>query len=161
MRAAGTPIFFRELRLLLLRVGQELVQRRIEEANRCRVALERPEDAREVVALVREQLGQRGFPRVDRLGEDHLAHRVDAVTLEEHVLRPREADAHGSERDGVGLACSGVSALVPLHAHARGLRAPRHELLEAPELLRLPRRRIAVDQAGDDLRRRRLHLPHW
>jgi hypothetical protein len=43
--------------------------------------------------------------------------------------------------------------------HARRLIAPLHQLLEALELLGLLRRLVAVDQAGDDLRRRGLDLP--
>jgi DNA-binding MarR family transcriptional regulator len=101
----------RQLGLLLRRVRQELVQRRVEEADRRRIALQRAEDAGEVLALIRQQLGQRAFPLLERLGEDHLAHRVDAVALEEHVLGAAEADADGAERDRV-LVCSGVSALV-------------------------------------------------
>ncbi len=145
----------RQVRLLFRRVRQELVQRRIEEADRRRVALERPEDAGEVVALVRQQLGQRRLPVLERLGEDHLAHRVDAVALEEHVLGAAQADADGAERDRVLRLLRRVG--VGAHRHARRLIAPLHQLLEVPELLRLPRRLVAVDEAGHDLRRRRLH----
>jgi hypothetical protein len=44
-----------------LRVRQELVQRRVEETDRRREALQRLEDAEEVVALIRQQLRERGF----------------------------------------------------------------------------------------------------
>src|SRR5205085_9341402 len=57
-----------EFRLLFLGVRQEFVERRIEEANRRRVALERAEDTGEVRALVREKLRERGLPLLDRLG---------------------------------------------------------------------------------------------
>ena len=99
--STGTPSFFASSACCSLRVRQELVQRRIEEADRRRVALQRPEDAGEIVALIRQQLGERRLPRLERLGEDHLAHRVDAVALEEHVLGAAEADADGAERDRV------------------------------------------------------------
>ena len=96
------------------------------------------------------------FRVLERLGEDHLAHRVDAVAFEEHVLGAAEADADGAERDGVRglLRRVGVGA----DAHARRLRAPLHQLLEVLELLGLLRRLVAVDQAGDDFGRRRLDL---
>ncbi len=35
------------------------------------------------------------------VGEDHLAHGVDAVALEEHVFGAGEADAGGAEGEGV------------------------------------------------------------
>ncbi len=145
----------REVGLLLLGLRQELVQRRVEEPDGRRMALERAEDAGEILALVRQQLVQRRLPLVERLREDHFAHRVDAVALEEHVLRAAEADARRAERDRVlGLLRRvGVGA----HVHARRLVAPFHQLLEVPELLRLPGGLVVVDQPGDDLGRRGLH----
>src|SRR6267142_6437379 len=88
-----------EVGLLTLGLRQELVQRRIEETNRRRMALERTEDADEVLALIRQQLGERRFALLERLGEDHLAHGIDAVSLEEHVLGARQADALRAEGD--------------------------------------------------------------
>jgi hypothetical protein len=96
-------------------------------ADRDRAALaHRPEDAFEVLALQRQQLGE-GLAR-GRLavGEDHLAHRIDPLTTEEHVLGAAEADALGAEGDGLGD-WSGWSALVrifslrTLSAHFRSL----------------------------------------
>ena len=156
MRAAGTPIFFASSSCCSLRVRQELVQRRIEEADRRRVALQRAEDAGEVLALVRQQLGERRLPLLHGLGEDHLAHRVDAIALEEHVLGAGEADADGAERDGVRRLLRRVG--VGADAHARRVGAPLHQLLEVLELLGLLRRLVAVDQAGDNLRGRGLDL---
>ena len=99
--STGMPSFCARSACDFLRVREELVQRRIEETDRGREALQRLEDAEEVVALIRQQLGERGFAVVEVVGEDHLAHRVDAVALEEHVLGAGEADADGAERDGV------------------------------------------------------------
>ncbi len=110
----------------------------------------------EVLALIRQELGQRGLSLLDRLGEDHLAHRVDAIPFEEHVFGPREPDADRAERDGVRRLLGRVG--VGAHAHARRVRAPLHELLEVLELLRLLRGLVALDQAGHDLGRRGLHL---
>ena len=150
------PDLLRQLLLLLLGVRQELVQRRIEEADRRRVALERAEDAGEVLALVREQLGQRRLPLLQCLGEDHLAHRVDAVSLEEHVLGAGQADADRAERHRVLRLFRRVR--VGADAHTGRIGAPLHQLLEVAELLRLLGRFVAVDEARDDLRRRGLDL---
>ena len=80
---------------------QEFVQRRVEEADRGRQALQRLEDADEIVALIGQQFRQRLFAGLEVVGQDHLAHGVDAVALEEHVLGAAQADARGAERDGV------------------------------------------------------------
>ena len=52
--------------MLVLVVGQELVQRRIEQPDRHRQAVHRLEDALEVLALHRQQLGQRRSRRSAR-----------------------------------------------------------------------------------------------
>ena len=145
-----------QLLLLLRRVRQELVQRRIQEANRCRVSLERAEDSCEVVALVRQQLRQCRLPFVERLGKDHLAHRIDAVAFEEHVLGSRQADADRAKSNGVGRLFGRIR--IGPDRHPRGIRAPLHQLLKALELLGLLGRFVTVDQPGDDLRGRSLHL---
>jgi hypothetical protein len=80
--------------------GVEFVQRRVEEADGGRVAFEGLEDADEVFLLVRQQLGERGFAGLDVVGEDHLAHGVNAIALEEQVLDAGQPDALGAERDG-------------------------------------------------------------
>ena len=68
-----------------------------------RMVTGRPAMARKMptksVALQRQQLGQRGAPRLDRLGEDHLAHRLDLALAEEHVLGAAQPDALGAEGD--------------------------------------------------------------
>ena len=60
-------------------------------------AVHRLEDSFEVAALHRQQLGQRAPPSGLVARDDHLAHRVDAVALEEHVLGATEPDALGAE----------------------------------------------------------------
>ena len=142
----------RQLRLLFRRVRQELVQRRVEETNRRRKSLECAEDAGEVVALIRQQLGERGLPLLERFSKDHLAHRVDAIAFEEHVLGPAEADADGPECERVLRLLRRVG--VGAHDHAGRLVAPLHQLLEALELLGLLRRFVVVHERGHDFRRR-------
>ena len=131
---------------------QEFVERRIEETDRGREAFERLEDAGEILALVRQELRQRGFAVVDVVGQDHLAHGVDAVAFEEHVLGAGEADAGGAESEGV----LGLLRIVGVGAdlEARGFRAPVHELVEGLELLGLLRGLVAVEHARDDFARR-------
>ena len=59
----------------------------------------------EVVALHRQDLGQRLLPALGVAGQDHLLHGDDAVGLEEHVLGAAQADALGPEADrGAGVA---------------------------------------------------------
>ena len=76
----------RHLLHLGVRVGQELVQRRIEQADRHRQARHDGEELPEVLALDRQQLVERRAAAGLVVREDHLAHRHDAVALEEHVL---------------------------------------------------------------------------
>ena len=76
------------------------MQRRVERADRHRLALHRLEQAGEVVALERQQLRQRLLASSGRLGQDHLAHLGDVV--EEHVLGAAQADALGPEGDRLG-----------------------------------------------------------
>ena len=115
----------RHLRLLGGGVRHELVQRRIEGADRHRTLAHHAEDADEVVALHRQELGERLLAVGDGVREDHLAHRRDAVAAEEHVLRAAEADALRAELDGVGA----LVGLVGVGAHeqpALGI-GPRHQ----------------------------------
>ncbi len=102
-------------------VRQELVQRRVERAHRHGALAHHAEDAGEVVALHRQELGQRRLARRGVVGEDHLAHRHDALALEEHVLRAAEADALGAEGDRVAA----LVGLVGVRAHAHRARSCR------------------------------------
>ena len=90
-----------QLGLVLLVVRQELVQRRVEQADRDRQALHRLEDADEVFALVRQQLGERLLARLRR--------RVARIISRMSWMRSgsknmcsvrRQADAFGAEVRG-------------------------------------------------------------
>ena len=70
---------FRDLGDLLLAVRQEFVQRRIEQADGDRQPAHDLEQLDEIAALHRQQLGERRAPRLLVVGQDHLAHRADAV----------------------------------------------------------------------------------
>ena len=80
----------------LLVIGQELVQRRVEQAHRDRQAVHRLEDAVEVGFLLRAQLLERGVFVGVVVGEDHALHDREPVA-EEHVLGAAQADALGAE----------------------------------------------------------------
>ena len=147
----GDAELLAELGLLLRRVRQELVERRVEKTNRRRISVQRLEDAGEVVPLIRQQLGECRLPCLDGLGQNHLTHRVDTVALEEHVLGAAEADADGAERDGVLRLLRRVG--IRAHGHPRRLAAPLHELLETLEFFRLLRGGVVFDKTGDDFRR--------
>jgi len=138
-------------------VRQELVQWRIEEADGGRIALQGLEDAGEILLLVRQQLGERLFPVGHVIGEDHLAHGLDTVALEEHVLGAGQADARRAEGEGV-LVCSGVSALVRTWRRV----ALAHQSMSVLNIryvsLFFGSRRL-IDQHLDDLGRRGRNLP--
>ncbi len=106
-------------------------------------------DSGEVVALIGKQFRERLFPVLDIGREDHLAHRVDAIAFEEHVLGAGETDADGPKSEGV-LGLFGVVG-VAADIEARGLRAPVHKLVERLELLGFLRGFVPVQHAGDDL----------
>src|ERR1043166_4312984 len=99
--ADGYAQLFGEVLLLPFGMRQELVQRGIEETDGRRISLERAEDADEVLALIGQQLGKRSLPLLERFRKNHLAHGVDAIALEEHVLGARQADALRAKRNRI------------------------------------------------------------
>ena len=114
-------------------VGQELVQRRVDQPDRDRQPVHRLEDPAEVVALQRQQRRQRGLLTGLVLGDDEVLHEL-APLAEEHVLGPAQADALGAEPagprrvlGGVGVGAHPESAYVVgvLHHPVDGL----HEVL--------------------------------
>ena len=147
----GDAHLLRELSLRLRLMRHEFVERRIEETDRCRQTVEGLEDAGEVFALIRQQLGECGFPVSQVVGENHLTNGVDAVSFEEHVLRAGQADALRTERDGV-FGLLGIVGVGP-NLHAGGFRAPVHQLLETLEFLRRSGRIVTMQHAGDDFGR--------
>ena len=83
----------REQLRLFATVRQELVQRRIEQPDVDREPVHGLENRLEVGALHREQLGERAPPSTFIARDDHLAHGVNAVAFEEHVLGAAQPDA--------------------------------------------------------------------
>ena len=120
------------------------------------IAVQRLEDAQEVLALVRQQLRERFLARVHVVGQDHLAHGVDAVAFEEHVLGAGEADADRAE--GHGLAGLLGIVRVRAHVHAGSLSAPLHQLGEVLVGTALEGLGVALDQGLHHFRRSGLDL---
>ncbi len=119
------------------------MQRRVEQADRDRQAVHDLEQLLEVRALGGEQLGERGAAALLVIGQDHLAHRADAVALEEHMLGARQADALGAEI----LGGTGVQRGFRIGAHFQAAHAvgPAHQRAELAGELRLKRRHRAGD----------------
>ena len=105
-------------------MGNELVQRGVQKAHRHGVAVHGLEQPLKVAALDRQQLGQRHAASGFVVGEDHLADGLDAVALEEHVLRAAESDAFGAEGEclcgvfrGVGVGADLQHRIFPGEVH--------------------------------------------
>src|SRR5213076_3500828 len=80
----------RDLGNLGLAVRQELVKRRVEQADRYRCSGELTEDAFKVAFLERQKLIERLAPAGFVARENHLPHAEDAFLGEEHVLGATE-----------------------------------------------------------------------
>ena len=77
--------------------GDELVERRIQEADGDGSALKSLIKSLEVALLHGQELGESFLSLLDGVGDDHLTHRHDPVGLEEHMLGAAEADAFRAE----------------------------------------------------------------
>ena len=139
-----------------LGLRQELVQRRIEEADRDRHSVQLAEDAFEVVLLIRQQLIERVPPPFLVAREDHLAHAEDAFLLKEHVLGAAQADARRAEqpRHARVLRRVGVRA----HAHRADRVRPLQQAIEIAEDFGLLRLHRLLDEDLDHFGRPRRKL---
>ena len=156
---------------LLLEVGQELVERRVDEADDDRQAAHGRQDALEVALLEDLQLGHGGVERGQRLAlvgrerlaggdlglgagghvghEDRATHDLQPLALAEHVLGAAEADALGAVAAGL----CGLLGLVGVgpDLHAADLVRPAQDLLELGLVLEAGldgRQRADEDLAG-------------
>ena len=107
------------------------------------------------LALHRQQLGERRAARRLVVGEDHLAHRADAVLVEEHVLGAAQPDALGAElHRGARV---GRRVGVGAHPQLARLVGPAHQRGELAGQRRLDHRHLAGQHLagravdGDDL----------
>ena len=150
MTSGETPSSLGHLCLALVVVRQELVQRRVERADRHRLALHRLEQALEIVPLERQQLGQRLAcgPRPSRPGSSRASARCGRRTCARcgtgRCLRRRTR--------WPASAWSGLSALVRILQLADRV-GPVHQLGELLIDLRLLRLQRLVDQHLHDLAR--------
>ena len=148
---------------VFVRMRQELVERRIEQPHRDGQPVHRAEDPLEVPALHRQQLRERDLARRRIRREDHLAHGQDPPRLEEHVLRPAEADALGAEAPGdlgvlrrVGVGPDRSLRTLSVHSISsrEGPAELRHDRRRATEH-DLPRRAVDRDASRPRARRAR------
>ena len=113
----------------VLRVGRdELVEGRIEQTDGDRAALHGLVDGLKVSLLDRLELGQRLFALLRGLGDDHLAHGLDAVSLKEHMLGTAQADALGAEGGSLLGVVRGVGVGADLQLAE--LVGPAHQTVE-------------------------------
>jgi len=99
----------------------------------------------EIRTLQRQELCQSSTARYLVFCKDHLAHRVDAVTFEEHVLGAAKTDTFRPERAGRARILRGVGIGADLHP-ARPV-GPGHQLSEVTGEFRL----LHGDAALEDL----------
>ncbi len=143
----------------LLVLGEELVQRRIEQPDGDRVRGHGAEDADEVLALERQQAVHRLLPVLDVLGHDHVAHDRDALVAEEHVLGAHQPDALRPELPGLGRVRGSVG--VGAHPGRGAIPRPSQERLELARERRIHERLRADDHlAGGAVQRDDLALAH-
>ena len=105
-------------------VGQELVQRRVDQPDGHRQAVHRVEDLHEVAALQRLERVQRGLPARLVLGQDEPLDELAALA-EEHVLGADQADPAGAEPAGPRAVLAGVR--VGVHPEAAPLVGVPHD----------------------------------
>jgi hypothetical protein len=124
-----------DLRGEVRQAGQELVERRVEQADRDREAGHRLEQTLEVLLLERQQIGQRRAAGVTGLGHDHRPHLRLTVLGHEHVLGAAQADPFGPQLPSPTCVprCVGVGA----DAEVADLVGPAQDLLKVVIHLRL------------------------
>ena len=144
--AKGGSIHFQRRRQfldLLVAMRQELMKRRIEQADRDGQPPHDLEQLDEVLALHGQNLRQRGAPAVFVGSHDHLAHRHDAGRVEEHVLGTAKADTFRSKLPRLSRIVRRVGVRAHLHApHAIG---PFHKGREVAGEFRLAHGNLTPD----------------
>ena len=133
---------------VLFRGGNELMQRRVEEADGYGITAQRFVQLFKVALLHRLDLRQSRFALFDGVGADHLAERRDAVSFEEHMLGAAKADALRAERGGLLRIRGGIR--VGADGHRLVFVGQLHDAAEvAGRGIRSNRRdALAVDVAG-------------
>ena len=117
-----------QFRDLVIRSGDELVKRRIQETDGDRTAFHSLIDTLEVALLEGDQLIEGCLALLSGIREDHLADLRDPVRIEEHVLGPGQADAFRAHADRVGRILGGVG--IGADFQSAELIRPGHDALE-------------------------------
>ena len=129
---------FLELRLV---VRQEFMQWRVEQPDGHRQPDHYLEDLAEIVALFGQQLGQRCAPALLVGCQDHLAHRGNPGTVEEHMFGAAQANALGAEITRHLAVERGFR--IGADAKPPDLVGPDHQHAEIADQFRLDRRNAA------------------
>ena len=110
------------------------MQRRIKETDGHRQPVHHLEDRDEILSLHGEDLPEGFFPPFRVVGQDHFAHRLHSLRLEEHVLRADEPDPFRTELErhaGIGRRIGvGSDSELPC------LVGPFHDRVEIPREFR-------------------------
>ncbi len=117
------------------------MQRWIQQAHGHRQAIHDPEQGQHVLFLKGQQALQVALPLFLVFSEDHAAHLVNALCVEEHVLGAAQADAFGAQFACLGgiLWRFGIGA----HLQATVLIGPGEQDLEVLATARFGFRHIA------------------
>ena len=110
---------------LVIGLRQELMKRRVEQADRDGQTRHDLEQLDEVVPLHRQDLGKSCAAGLHLVGDDHFSHRHDALGIEEHVFGAAQADPFRAEvARGAGIERGfGIGA----HTHAAEGISPGHQ----------------------------------
>ena len=111
-------------------VGEELVQRRVDQPDRHRQAVHGVEDLHEVAALQRLEGVERALALLVGAGQDQVLDQLAALA-EEHVLGADQADAAGAEPAGPGAVRAVVG--VGVHAEAALVVGVHHDRVHGPD----------------------------
>ena len=140
-------------------LGQEFVQRRIEQADRDREALHRAEDRLEVRALHRKQTGERTLAPGPSCATIISRIAVRSIAVEEHVFGPAEADALRAEITAAVRVGRGIG--VDAHAKLPNSIGPLHQSQEVAAQLRRHQGRLPGEHlAGASVDRDPVALGH-
>ncbi len=154
----GEPLG-RGLELELVDVGEELVERRVEQAHGDRQPVHLGEDLDEVLVLDLAQLVERFGLLVLGAGQDHATHDRQTVVAQEHVLGSTEPDPLGAELARVGGIRTVVGVRADLQLAATQPVGPRQDRVELGNRFgQLERRCAEHDLAGGAVERDQVAL---
>ena len=136
--------------------ADELMKRRIEEANGSGTSLESTEDSHEVLFLVGEEFPEGLGATCIIFCQNHLAHCIDAIALEKHVFGPGEANPFRPKLDRVLNLARGIG--IRTHTQFSESVGPAHELLEFLVSRTTLGRGLVLQKPLNDLRRRGFQL---